>query len=76
MSARFQQLNTAQKLCMFKLLFLFVFIVIFYSLSSRPLPTRPLFLIVLHSGVKKGSRDKGVIFDAVSERRIVPNDHV
>ena len=53
LSARFQQLNTAQKLGILKFLFLFDFVVIFYSLSPHPLPARPLFLIVLHNGVKK-----------------------
>ena len=52
LSAQFEQLNTAQKLSIFKFLFLFHFVVMFYSLSSRPLPARPLFLIVLHNDVK------------------------
>ena len=51
-SARFEQLNTAQKPPIFKLFF-FHFVIIFYSLSSRPLLFGPLFLIVLHNGVKK-----------------------
>ena len=52
-----------QKLGIFKFLFLFHFNTIFYSLSSRQLPTRPLFLIVLYNGVKKHSREKGLICD-------------
>ena len=52
LSARFEHLNTAQKLGNFKFLFIFHFVVIICSLSSRPLPARPLFLIVLHNGVK------------------------
>ena len=42
-----------QKLAIFKFLFLFHFVIIFYSLSSNPLPAWPLFLIVIHNGVKK-----------------------
>ena len=45
-----------QKLAIFKILFLFHFVIIFYSLSSHPLPARLLFLIVLQY-----SREKGVI---------------
>ena len=52
LSAWFEQLNTAQKLSIFKFVFLFHFVVIFYSLSSCLLPARPLFLIVLHNSVK------------------------
>ena len=57
LSARLEQLNTAQKLDIFKFLFIFHFVTIFYSLSSRPLPSRLLpsrllFLIVLHNIVK------------------------
>ena len=51
-SARFEQLNAAQKPDIFKFLFLFHFVIIFYCLSSRQLSFRPLFLIVLHNGVK------------------------
>ena len=47
-SVRFEQLNTSQKLRIFKFLFLFHFDIIFYSLTSRLLPAQPLFLIVLH----------------------------
>ena len=54
----------------FQILFLFHFVIIFYNLSSHPLHARPLFLIVLHNGVKKHSLEKGVICDVVSERRI------
>ena len=50
--ARFEQLNTSQNPGFFKLIFLFHFVIIFYSLSSRPLSSRPLFLIVLYKGVK------------------------
>ena len=49
------------KIGIFKFSFLFRFAIIFSSLSSRPLSARPLFLIVLHNGVKKNSRVKGVI---------------
>ena len=63
-----------QKLAIFKFLFLFHIVIIFYSLSFHPLPARPLFLIVLHNGVKKYSREKGVICDIVSERRIASNE--
>ena len=52
LSARFDQLNTVQKLDSFKFLFLFHFAIIFYSLSSHLLPARPLFLIVLHNDLK------------------------
>ena len=52
LSARFEQLDTAQKLGIFKFFFLFHFVIIFSSLSSHPVPARPLFLIVLHNGVK------------------------
>ena len=69
LSAWFEQLNTAQKLGIFKFLFLFHFVVLFSSLSSR-LPAQPLFLIVLHNGVKKHSHEKGMIWDMVLERRI------
>ena len=55
----------------FQILIFFFLYIIFYSLSSRPLPARPLFLIVLHNGIKKGSLDKGVTCDVVSERRIL-----
>ena len=48
----------SQKLGIFKFLFLFHFVVVFYTLSSYPLPARPLFLIVLHNGVKKHSCGK------------------
>ena len=63
LSARFQQLNTAQKLSIFKFLFLFYLVDTFYSLSL-PFPAWPLFLIVLYNGVKKDSGDKGVTCDA------------
>ena len=59
-----------QKFAIFKFLFLFPFDIIFYSLSFHPLPDWPIFLIVLHNGVKKYSHEKGVIRDAVSEERI------
>ena len=52
LSARFKQLNTAQKPGIFKLLFLFHFVVIVCSLPSLPLSSRPLFLIALRNGVK------------------------
>ena len=52
LSPRFQQLNTAQKLSIFKFLFLFYLVDTFYSLSL-PFPAWPLFLIVLYNGVKK-----------------------
>ena len=42
----------AQKLGILKFLFLICFVIIFYSLYFHPLPSRPLFLIVLHNGVK------------------------
>ena len=48
------------------LIYLFIFfhfVIIFYSLSSRQLPAWPLLLIVLHNGVIKHSREKGVICD-------------
>ena len=48
-SARFEQLNNAQKPPIF---IFFHFVIIFYSLSSHTLPFGPLFLIVLHNGVK------------------------
>ena len=51
--------------------FPFHFVVINISLSSRPVPARPLFLIVFHNGRKKHSRKKGVICDVALERRIV-----
>ena len=51
--ARFEQLNTAQRLCIFKFLFLYHFDIIFYSLSSCLLPARPLFLIELYNWRKK-----------------------
>ena len=70
LSAWFEQLNTAQKLSIFKFLFLFDFVAIFYSLSSCLLPARPLFLIVLQNGIKKDSHDKGVICDVILEWRI------
>ena len=62
--------KSAKKLRIFKFLFLFDFVVIFYSPSSCQLPAWLLFLIVLHNGVKKDSRDKGKICNVVSERRI------
>ena len=58
-----------EKLSNFKFFFFCDFGDIFYSLS-RPFPARPLFLIVLHNEVKKDSRDKGVLCNAISERRI------
>ena len=70
LSAQFKQLNTAQKLGIFKFLFLYRFVIIFSSLSSHPLPSQLLFLIVLNNGVKKHSSEKGVVCDAVTERRI------
>ena len=75
LSTRFEQLNTVQKLGFFKFLFLFRFVIVFSSISSRLLPARPLFLIVLHNGIKKHSSEKGVICDAVSERRIVTHSN-
>ena len=42
-----------QKLAIFIFLFLFHFVIIFCSLYSHPHPARPLFLIVLHNGIKK-----------------------
>ena len=63
LSAQFEQLNTAQKSGIFKFLFPFHIFKIFYSLSSRPFPSRPLFLIVLQNGVKKHSGEKGLICD-------------
>ena len=57
-----------QKLAIFKFLFLFYFVIIFYSLFSHPLPARPLFLIVLHNGEKKYLHEKGAICDVASER--------
>ena len=36
----------------FNFLFLFHFVIIFYNLFSHPLSSRPLFLVVLHNGVK------------------------
>ena len=59
------------KLSIFKFLFLFHFVTISYSLSSHPFPSRTLFLILLHNGVKKHSREKPLICDLVSERRIL-----
>ena len=67
LSAKFQLLNVAQKLSIFKFLFLFDFVVNFYGLSFGPLPAWVLFLIVLHSGVKKDSREKRVICDGEYE---------
>ena len=46
------KVNYCQKRATFKFLFLFHFIIIFCTVYSHPLPTRPLFLIVLHNGVK------------------------
>ena len=69
LSARFEQLNTAQKLDIFRFLFLFHF-VIFNSLSTCLLPARPLFLVVLHNSVKNNSRKKGMTCDMLSEQRI------
>ena len=58
------------KTFIFRFLFLFYFVIIFYSLSFHSLTAPPLFLIVLHKGVKTHSRQKCVISDVVSERRI------
>ena len=69
--ARFEQLNTAQKPGIFKFLFLFHFVIIFYSLFSRPLPSRLLFLSVLRDGVKKHLLEKCMICDVTLERRII-----
>ena len=41
-----------QNLAIFKFLFLFHFVIIFYSPFSHPLPAQLLFLIVLHNGIK------------------------
>ena len=60
------QLNNAQKLAIF-----IHFIIIFYSLSSHPPSARSLFLIVHHNGVKRYSREKGVVCDVVSEQIIL-----
>ena len=54
------------KLSIFKFLFHFHFVTISYSLSSHTFPSRPLFLIVLQH-----SREKALICDVVSERRIL-----
>ena len=62
--------NYCQKSAIFEFLFLLHFVIIFYSLFSHPLPARPQFLIVLHNSVKQYSPEKGMICDAVSERRI------
>ena len=76
LSAQFEQLNTAQKLGIFKFFFFFHFVTIFSSLTSYLLahPTAQLlFLIVLHNDIKwrkKHSHENGVIFDEVSEQRI------
>ena len=52
-----------QEPSIFKFLFLFHLVIIFYSLSSHPISAWPLFLIVLHNGVKTYSREKGVIYN-------------
>ena len=52
MSAQFEQLNTAEKLGIFKFLYLFHFVIIFYSLSSRLHPASTAVLIALHNSVK------------------------
>ena len=52
LSVQFEQWITAQKLGIFKFLFLFHFVIVFYIRSSRPLPARSLFLVVLHNAVK------------------------
>ena len=53
----------------FQILIFFHFVIIFYSLFSRPLPTRPLFSIVLHNGVKN-THVRKAWFVTWSERRI------
>ena len=68
--ARLEQLNTAQKLGILKL-FIFYSVTIFYSLSSRPLPSRPLFLIVLDNGGKTFTWERRDL-RRVSEQ-IIPN---
>ena len=55
-------LNSCQKLAIFKFLFLFHFVIIFYSLSSHSLRARLLFLIVLHNGVRKYPCEKHTWF--------------
>ena len=62
-----------QKLVILKFLFLFYFVIIFYCLFSHQLPAQPLFLIVLHNGIKQYSREKGMICEVVSEQRIAQN---
>ena len=44
----------------------------YYLLQTifSPAPVRQLVLVVLHNGVKKHSREKGLICEVVSERRI------
>ena len=47
--------------------FFFTFLLSFISLSSRPLSDPPLLFIVLPNGLKKHSREKGVIRDVTLE---------
>ena len=49
----------------------FSLFIIFYSLSSHPDPSRPLFFIVLHDDLKKHSREKALTCDVTSEQIIV-----
>ena len=48
------------------------FSLLYYLLQSifSPISAQRLFLIVLHNGIKKHSREKGVICDVGSKRRI------
>ena len=73
LSLRHEQLNAAQKLGIFKFLFLLHFVIIFSSLSSGPLPARPLFLIFLRNGVKKHTCEKGVICDVYRNGQFITN---
>ena len=52
LSARFEQLILHKSMSFSNSLFFFHSVITFYSLSSRPLPSWPLFLIVLHNSVK------------------------
>ena len=71
LSARLEQLNTAQKLDIFKFLFIFYSVTIFYSLSSRLLPSRPLFLIVLDNGGKTFMWERHDLWRVLEQ--IIPN---
>ena len=75
LSVQFEQWITAQKLGIFKFLFLFHFVIVFYSRSSRPLPARSLFLVVLHNGVKKIHVRKAWFVTCYRNREYAKNIH-